>query len=71
MQSLFAQKQNLALILLLFALLSYSAIGFSIDISAAAVDLELPAQEPADDSTLVPGLDAVDAFQTPLESASP
>jgi hypothetical protein len=34
-RELLARKQNYALILLLFALLAYSLIGFSVDVSAA------------------------------------
>jgi hypothetical protein len=70
MQSLFAQKQNLALILLIFALLSYSAIGFSIDMSATSIDVQSPAHESADDAAAIPGLDHVDPLQTALESTS-
>ena len=38
LQQLFTQVQNYALILLLFALLAYSLIGFSIDVSATQAE---------------------------------
>ncbi|MBN1581558.1 MAG: hypothetical protein JXA89_12715 [Anaerolineae bacterium] len=44
LQQLFAQMQNYALILLLFALLAYSLIGFSIDVSAAQTEEPAPGQ---------------------------
>jgi hypothetical protein len=38
LQQCFAKTQNYALILLLFALLAYSLIGFGIDVSAAQAE---------------------------------
>jgi hypothetical protein len=62
-REILARKQNYALILLLFALLAYSLIGFSVDVSAARdqarpfEQTEQPGHTPrSSDPTAVPHL---------------